>query len=150
MKWTSTTVHEYTNRAVELTHNKSPIIVKQILLHFRFELKHGFIFTNISLSSILRNIYKQCRTRSDTAEGGVWSGSSLFTDGMYFKDLDEIVNYYPQPFHSKLISPNEKGRNSIRHNGLIFRGIGSHYLILVLIMLSGRLLNSACSIIFNA
>ena len=34
--------------------------------------------TNISLASHKRDVGKQCRTRSDTAERGVWSVSTLF------------------------------------------------------------------------
>ena len=38
------------------------------------------ILTHISLASHFWDISKQCRPRSDAAERGVWSGSSLFAD----------------------------------------------------------------------
>ena len=38
----------------------------------------GKILIHISLASYKRDICKQCRPRSDAAERGVWSGSTLF------------------------------------------------------------------------
>ena len=37
-----------------------------------------YILTHLSLVSHKRDISKQCRPRSDAAERGVWSGSTLF------------------------------------------------------------------------
>ena len=36
------------------------------------------LLTHISPASLFLNVDKQCRPRSDAAERGVWSGSSLF------------------------------------------------------------------------
>ena len=41
--------------------------------------------THISLASHLWGIGKQCRPRSDTAERGVWSGSSLFASMNFYR-----------------------------------------------------------------
>ena len=40
--------------------------------------------THISLTSHFWDIGKQCRPRSDTAESGVWSGSSLFANRIIY------------------------------------------------------------------
>ena len=39
---------------------------------------HKLILTHLSLASHKRDIGKQCRSWSDAAERGVWSGSTLF------------------------------------------------------------------------
>ena len=40
--------------------------------------RKGVALTSLSLASHKRDIGKQCRPRSDVAERGVWSGSTLF------------------------------------------------------------------------
>ena len=46
------------------------------------------ILIRLSLASFLWDIGKQCRTRSDIAECGVWSGSLLFAQRVYFLNLN--------------------------------------------------------------
>ena len=41
-------------------------------------IKQAPVLTHISLASHKKDIGKQCRPRSDAAERGVWSGSTLF------------------------------------------------------------------------
>ena len=43
------------------------------------------ILTHISLASHVWDIGKQCRPRSDAAERGVWSGSTLFTHRNFYQ-----------------------------------------------------------------
>ena len=51
--------------------------------------------THLSQASFLWGIDRQCRTRSDAAKRGVWSGSVLFAYRMYCCNWNEIDIYYP-------------------------------------------------------
>ena len=52
-------------------------------------------------SVYLRGIGKQCRTRSDAARRGVWSGFSLFANRIYFSNLNDIEITTQQTLNSK-------------------------------------------------
>ena len=49
------------------------------------------------------DIGKQCRTRSDAAERGVWSGSALFAYKLYFTIWIKLKRTTQQPLNSELI-----------------------------------------------
>ena len=47
-------------------------------------------------SIFLWDIGKQCKTRSDAAERGVWSGSPLFAYRSFFLNLNKNEKYHPK------------------------------------------------------
>ena len=53
-----------------------------------YEFMSKTVFTHLSLVSHKRDIGKQCRLRSDAAERGVWSGSTLFALNMEISTKD--------------------------------------------------------------
>ena len=65
--------------------------------------------SHISLAFLLWNIGKQCRSRSDAAERGVWSGSLLFANRMFYQKLTLSENITQQPLNRKWTGPIDKG-----------------------------------------
>ena len=55
---------------------------------------YGPLLTNISLASLLWDIGKQHRPRSDAAERGLWSGSPLLAFRIFYWNLNKIKKYH--------------------------------------------------------
>ena len=53
------------------------------------------IFNHISLVSFLWDIGKQCKSRSDATEGGVWSGFPLFVYRKFYRYLNKNEKQHP-------------------------------------------------------
>ena len=60
------------------------------------------LLTHLSLASFLWDIGKQCRPRSDTAERGVLSGSSLFAYRMFYQNFNKNENYHPTSLKTEM------------------------------------------------
>ena len=62
--------------------------------------------TNISLPSSFLIIGKQCSSRSDAAERGAWSGSTLFADRNFYQKYDKKEKMYTRhPLNEKQTCP---------------------------------------------
>ena len=74
-----------------------------------------FLLTQMSLTSFLWDIGKQCRPRSDAASCGVWSGSSLFLTGFSITNRRKMKKKYTwHPLNDKWTHPMYKDGKSIR------------------------------------
>ena len=88
--------------------------------HGRRHFFHTTQLTHISLTSFLWGIGKQCRTRWDPAERGIWSGSPSFAYRMFYKNLRKW-KWHPVPLKMKSPGPIEwRGGKWIKQKFSIF------------------------------
>ena len=95
------------NYNIRVMSEKKSSMIALIFEHERFPARvfHNWCLTHISLASHLWEICKQCRPRSDAAERGVWSGSTLFAHRNFYQKYDKNEKSTPD--------------NPKRQNGLV-------------------------------
>ena len=91
---------------IQHTCRSSLILHLSILLANLYNRQHLYaslsLLTHLSLASFLWDIGKQCRPRSDTAERGVLSGSSLFAYRMFYQNFNKNENYHPTSLKTEM------------------------------------------------
>ena len=75
--------HIYPSLVLVQPRKTCPCLTERLLMGHK-ESNQTKVLTHISLASFLWDIGKQCKTRSDVAKCGVWSGSPLFAYRSFF------------------------------------------------------------------